>query len=83
MEDILDSVAHNGNEGVYVTKLVRESNLSYKRLLGFINKLTQSNLINKVEVHGRSVFIITEKGKVYLNEYKKFSNIAESFGLEL
>ncbi len=69
--------------GTQVTILLRQSNLSYSRLTTFVNKLTQSGLINKIEVKGKYTFVITEKGRVYLDEYKKFSTIAESFGLEL
>lgn len=82
-EDILDSVAYYGEQGVAITPLIRKSNLSYVRLVGFINKLTQSNLVNKIETNGKITFVLTEKGRIYLEEYKKFSNIAESFGLEL
>ena len=82
-ESILDSVAYSGKEGVTITPLIRKSNLSYNRITSFINKLTQSNLINKIETNGKITFILTEKGRIYLDEYKKFSNIAENFGLEL
>lgn len=82
-ENILDNVMRTGESGVQVTTLVRQSNLSYSRLISFVNKLTSSGLINKVEVEGKNVFIVTEKGRVYLDEYKKFSTITESFGLEL
>lgn len=82
-EDILNNVMRTGESGVQVTTLVRQSNLSYSRLISFVNKLTSSGLINKVEVEGKNVFIVTEKGRVYLDEYKKFSTITESFGLEL
>ena len=80
-EDILDNLTKTN--GTQVTTLVRQSNLSYSRLISFVSKLSQSELINKVEVKGKNIFIITEKGRVYLQEYKKFSTIAESFGLEL
>jgi predicted transcriptional regulator len=82
-EDILDNISQQGIEGTTITPLIREANLSHKRILGFINKLTESNLINKIESNGKITFIITQRGKVYLEEYKKFSNIAENFGLEL
>ena len=82
-EDILDTVSHSGLQGIPITPLIRKSNLSHKRMVGFINKLTQSNLVNKIETNGKTTFIITEKGRVYLGEYKKFSTIAETFGLEL
>ena len=82
-EDILETISYNGAQGITTTPLIRKSNLSHKRLVGFVSKLTQSNLINKIETDGKVTFIITEKGRVYLNEYKKFSSIAENFGLEL
>ena len=82
-EDILDVVSYSGMQGVSITPLIRKSNLSHKRMLGFIGKLTQSNLVNKIEINGKTTFIITEKGRIYLDEYKKFSNMANNFGLEL
>ena len=82
-EDILDNLTKTGQTGTQVTNLLRQSNLSYSRLTTFVNKLTQSGLINKIEVKGKNTFIITDKGRVYLDEYKKFSTITESFGLEL
>jgi predicted transcriptional regulator len=82
-EDILDNLSLSGQEGIQITHLLRQSNLPYKRLQTFVGKLTQSNMITKVEMKGKNVFIITDKGKVYLDEYKKFSQLAENFGLEL
>jgi predicted transcriptional regulator len=82
-EDILDNILLSGEHGITITPLLRQSNLPYTRATGFISKLTQSNLINEILVENKKVFIITERGKVYLEEYKQFNNIAESFGLEL
>jgi predicted transcriptional regulator len=82
-DDILTTVAYSGEQGLTITPLIRKSNLSHKRLVGFITKLTQSNLVNKIETNGKITFVLTERGRVYLDEYKKFSNIATSFGLEL
>ena len=82
-ENILDNVLKTGQSGVQVTSLIRQSNLSHSRFTSFVNKLTTSGLINKIEVDGKKVFIVTEKGRVYLEEYKKFSNVTETFGLDL
>ena len=35
------------------------------------------------EYDGKHVFVITPKGTQYLEQYKKFANVAESFGLEM
>lgn len=83
MGSILDATQEKGRDGIKVTVLMSKSNVPYKRLSKFLDKLTGTELINKIEVDGKNTFVITEKGILYLEEYKKFSSIAESFGLEL
>ena len=39
--------------------------------------------MNKIEFDGKNVFVITPKGKQYLESYKRFSDLAGSFGLDL
>ena len=83
-QTILDTVLMSGSEGITITPLLRQSNLPFKRATVFIDKLTQNNLINEIVISDvKKVFIITERGKILLEEYKKFNMIAESFGLEL
>jgi len=82
-EDILETVMNSGQEGITITPLLRQSNLPFSRATWFINKLTQNSLINKIDVKEKNVFIITERGKVYLEEYKKWNDISQSFGLDL
>ncbi len=82
-ESILQATQDSGMDGIKVTTLLRASNLQHTRLSTFMNKLTGSGLINKIEFDGKHTFIITEKGRLYLEEYKKFAQITGSFGLEL
>lgn len=81
--DLLDATEQSGQEGIKITHLLTKANLSHSRLSGFIENLTGSGLINKIEFDGRNTFVITQRGREYLESYKKFSTIAESFGLEL
>ena len=74
---------NSGQEGISITPLLRQSNLPFSRATWFINKLTQNSLINKIDVKEKNVFIITERGRVYLEEYKKWNDISQSFGLDL
>ena len=83
MSAVLENVDYAGTEGLGITQIIRKSNLSHSRLQKLIENLTGSGLINKIEYDKKSTFIITEKGRVFLEEYKKFSYFAESFGLEL
>ncbi|KKM80641.1 hypothetical protein LCGC14_1337910 [marine sediment metagenome] len=82
-ESILQAAQDKGRDGIKVTTLMNKANLPHPRLTGFINKMMGSELINKIETDGKHTFIITEKGILYLAQYKKFSSIAESFGFEL
>ena len=82
-ECILQATQEVGRDGINPTKLLRTSNVSTSRFGGFIDKLVGSGLINKIEQKGQQTYVITEKGIMYLQEYKKFSDFSDSFGLEL
>ena len=81
--DLLYVTAQSGQEGIKSTHLLAKANLSHSRLSKFVENLTGAGLINKIEFDGKNTFIITTKGRQYLESYQKFSTIAESFGLEL
>ena len=81
--DLLTATEQSGQEGIKTTSLLTKANLSHSRLSKFLDNLTGAGLINKIEYDGKNTFVITAKGRQYLDSYIKFSNIAESFGLEL
>lgn len=83
IESILIPTQDAGREGIAITKLMTKSNLSYMRMQEFLSKLTGGGLMNKVEFDGTNTFIITEKGRLYLQEYQKFQSMAQNFGLDL
>jgi len=81
--DLLTTTEQSGQEGIKTTRLLSKANLSHSRLTKFIENLTGAGLINKIEYDGKNTFVITPKGRQYLESYKKFSDFAESFGLDL
>ena len=81
--DLLDATQQSGQEGIKTTSLLTKANLSHSRLSKFMENLTGAGLINKIEFDGKNTFIITSKGRQYLDSYMNFSSIAGSFGLEL
>jgi len=81
--DLLTATEQSGQEGIKTTHLLSKANLSHSRLTKFIENLTGNGLINKIEFDGRHTFVITSKGRQYLESYEQFSNLAGSFGLEL
>ena len=83
MADVLETTQDAGREGIAVTKLLSKSNLPHNRLKKFVTKLTSVGLINEIIFDGKSTFVCTNKGIMYLEEYRKFDDMARSFGLEL
>ena len=81
--DLLIATDQSGQEGIKTTSLLTKANLSHSRLSKFIENLTGAELINKIEYDGKHAFVITPKGRQYLESYKTFSDIAGSFGLDL
>ena len=81
--DLLDATQQSGQEGIKTTSLLTKANLSHSRLSKFVENLTGAGLINKIEFDGKNTFVITAKGRQYLDSYMNFSSIAGSFGLEL
>ena len=81
--DVLNATQDQGQEGIKTTSLLTKANLSHSRLSKFLENLTGAGLINKIEFDGKNTFVITSKGRQYLDSYVNFSSIAESFGLEL
>ncbi len=81
--DLLTAAEQSGQVGIKTTSLLTKANLSHSRLSKFIDNLTGAGLINKIEFDGKHTFVLTPKGRQYLESYQQFSDIAESFGLEL
>ena len=81
--DLLVATDQCGQEGIKTTTLLTRANLSHSRLSKFIENLTGAELITKIEYDGKNAFVITPKGRQYLESYKRFSDMAESFGLDL
>jgi len=81
--DLLTATDQCGQEGIKTTTLLTKANLSHSRLAKFAENLTGAGLINKIEFDGKNVFVITPRGRQYLESYKQFSDIAETFGLEI
>ncbi len=83
LADVLLITQDANRNGIAVTKLCTKSNISHGRLRSLLATLTGSGLVNNIQYDGKNTFVITEKGSHYLEQYKKFSEIAESMGLEM
>ena len=73
----------SGASGINVTSLLTKANLSHSRLGKFLENLTGAGLMNRIEFDGKQAYVITPKGKQYLESYNTFQTLADSFGLDL
>jgi predicted transcriptional regulator len=83
VEEILTFAECTGQQGIRSTALQTKANLSYLRLSKLLKKLTDAGLIATKEIDKKNAFVITFKGREYLESYRRFMGIAESYGLEL
>jgi len=78
--DILESIHSQGY--ARPTKIMIDANLSYDRLVKYIETLLEKGLIKKVG-DSETFYTITEQGLRYLSEFKRFEKFALAFGLRL
>ena len=83
LRDMLVETKECGQEGIRTTTLLSRSNLSHGRMMTFILRLTDSGLVNQIKFDGKNTFVITLRGQLFLEEYNKSHEFAESFGLEM
>ena len=81
--DILCVIGESDRGGIGITKICHKSNVSHSRLQKFLRPLISAGNINTIKYDGKSTFVLTEKGAVYLEKYKQFTEYAESFGLDM
>ena len=81
--DLLTATQESGRDGIKTTSLLTKANLSHSRMTKFVENLIGAELMTKIEFDGKNTYVITPKGRQYLESYRRFSSIAESFGLDL
>ncbi|MEM1518211.1 MAG: winged helix-turn-helix domain-containing protein [Nitrososphaerota archaeon] len=77
--DILESISRVG--WAQQSYLMREANLSYDRLIKYLEFLASRELITINQTHG--LYSLTDKGAQLLNEFKRFEKLAKAFGIDV
>ena len=79
MGDILDVTADGGRGGVIVSAISRKANLSHYAVLDKCEKLVEAGLVESVKNDRNRVFLITEKGILFFQEFKRFQGISRKY----
>ena len=77
--DILQSIQEK-NGRIKPTHLLYKSNLSYKRMTELVKELMEKEMIAEEQSSGSKFYILTDKGRKFLNEYYKMAEFIKSFG---
>lgn len=77
--DILEAIYRVG--WAQQSYLMREANLSYDRLMKYLELLASRGLITMDQ--SRALYSLTDRGAELLNEYKRFERFAKAFGIDV
>ena len=72
MGDILDVTMEGGRNGVIVSAISRRANLSHYAVLDKCEKLVTAGLVNSVKNDRNRVYMMTEKGVKFFQEFQRF-----------
>jgi len=81
--DLLLATKESGPSGISPTSLLKKANVSHPRLRRLTAALVGAGLMLKAQAGARHAFVITAKGRHYLELHVEYHNMVESFGLEL
>jgi predicted transcriptional regulator len=77
--DILEAISRAG--WAQQSYLMREANLSYDRLIKYLEFLSSRGLI--VINQSQNLYSLSDKGAELLNEFKRFEKLAKAFGVDV
>jgi len=79
--DMLKAIQDKRGSIIKPTHLLYKSNLSYKRLQGYLDELRQRGLVTDTEDKGHKMIGLTDQGHKFLEEYQRVRVFTEAFGL--
>ena len=79
--DILDVTIQGGRKGVIISAISRKANLSYYAVLDKCERLISAGLVESTKNGRNKVFMITEKGISFFQEFRKFQSLLEAMNL--
>jgi len=79
--DILGVAMDGGTQGVIVSAVSRRANLSHYAVLEKCQKLIDAGLVESMRNNRNRLFVITEKGIRFFQEFQRFQTIVQTMNL--
>jgi predicted transcriptional regulator len=79
--DILQACMDAGIEGILASGISRKANLSYNAVIQNCKELIRAGLIKSIRMERCYIFVITEKGIVFFQEFQKFQDAIKELNI--
>ena len=79
--DILGVAMDCGAQGAIISSIARRANLSHYAVLDKCQKLIDAELVKSTKDNRNRIFIITEKGIRFFQEFQRFQILVQSVNL--
>jgi predicted transcriptional regulator len=79
--DILGVTMDGGTQGVIISAISRRANLSHYAVLEKCQKLIDAGLVESMKDNRNRLFVITEKGIRFFQEFERFHNLVQTMNL--
>jgi predicted transcriptional regulator len=80
IHDILKVIQDAGGQ-IKPTHLLYKANLSHEALKRYVGELQASGLVTETDKGDRRMFVLTEQGHRFLQQYQQFKNFSDAFGI--
>jgi predicted transcriptional regulator len=81
ISDILGVTMDGGTQGVIVSAISRRANLSHYAVLEKCQKLINAGLVESMKDNRNRLFVITEKGIRFFQEFQRFQSVVQMMNL--
>jgi len=78
--DLLKAISEKGGK-IKPTHLLYKSNLSHKRMKIYLEELMSKKLIEEGKEKGKTMYVLTDEGFKFIQNYQQLKNFTEAFGL--
>ena len=80
--EIISTALNGGRDGVLVSKISRYANLSHYTALKKCDKLIDAGILELVQDGRNKLFVVSDRGIVFFNEFKRFHAVVTSLNLK-
>ena len=80
---MMRAIQSEGEDGAGPTKILYAANLSHDRLTQYLDELLEKELIHELPDGDNRAYLLTEKGREFLMEYRKIERFSQAFGIDV